>query len=70
VSYAACPDALYGQHGLTDTRGRCPYCGHKVDSSAWFSPDATKRRKAARAQDPLSIDPPDEGDYWDGFGEP
>lgn len=62
-----CPEALYGIHGTTDSRGRCPYCGYKVESARQFRPDETKRHQIRRAQDPLSIDPPDEADYWDGW---
>jgi len=64
----SCPDAIYGIHGLTDARGRCPYCGHKVEGAQPFGPDSQKRDQAARAQDPLSIDGPDEADYLDGWG--
>lgn len=31
---ADCPEAAWGFHGLTDTRGRCPYCGRKVMPAA------------------------------------
>jgi hypothetical protein len=57
-----------GQHDNTDVQGRCLLCRRKIESAMRFGPDPSKRRQAARAQDPLSIDGPDEGDYLDGYG--
>ena len=55
-----------GNHGRTDIQGRCLLCRHKVESALSFGPDSSKRAQARRAQDPLSIDGPDEADYLDG----
>jgi hypothetical protein len=62
-----CKESVYGTHQMTDTRGCCLLCGEKIESAARFGPDSIKRRQAARAQDPLSVDGPDEADYLDGF---
>ncbi len=63
-----CPESVYGIHGHTDTRGRCLLCGHRIESALSFGPDRTKRQQAEYAQDPLSVDGPDEADYLDGWG--
>jgi rRNA maturation protein Nop10 len=62
-----CAASVYGVHGVSNVRGHCLLCGEKIDRPARFGPDNRKRKQARRAQDPLSIDGPDEGDYWDGF---
>jgi hypothetical protein len=56
-----------GIHDTTDVQGRCLLCRHKIEKAMRFGPDSQARRQAARAQDPLSIDGPDEGDYLDGW---
>ena len=62
-----CPEAVFGDHG-DDGTGKCPWCGAFLYHKGRPGPDPTKRSQARRAQDPLSIDGPDEGDYLDGFG--
>lgn len=62
-----CLESVYGIHQLSDKQGRCLLCHKKIDSAHWFNPDTSKRYQARKAQDPLSIDGPDEGDYLDGF---
>lgn len=64
---SACPESVTGIHDNTDVQGRCLLCRHKIEKAMAFGPDASKRRQAARAQDPLSIDGPDEADYLDGW---
>jgi hypothetical protein len=66
VSRLRCPETANGEHGRTDVQGRCLFCHLKIDSALEFSPDHTRRRQLARAQDPLSVDGPDESDYLDG----
>lgn len=28
-----CPNTVYGQHGPTDAKGKCPWCGRKVEAA-------------------------------------
>jgi hypothetical protein len=65
---SACPESVYGVHDRTDVQGRCLLCRHKIESAMRFGPDSENRSQARRAQDPLSIDGPDESDYLDGYG--
>jgi hypothetical protein len=65
---STCPESVYGVHDNTDKQGRCLLCRHKIDKAMPFTPDERNRSQARRAQDPLSIDGPDEGDYLDGYG--
>lgn len=30
-----CPDALYGEHGVPNTQGKCPYCGEQIARRNW-----------------------------------
>jgi hypothetical protein len=64
----ACPESVYGIHSNTDVQGRCLLCRARIAPAMAFGPDKAKRAQASRAQDPLSVDGPDEGDYLDGFG--
>jgi hypothetical protein len=66
MSQPRCPESVYGTHQHTDVQGRCLFCRQKIENAVEFSPDRTKRRQLARAQDPLSVDGPDESDYLDG----
>jgi len=43
--YLDCPDALYGRHGPTDSYGKCPWCGKKVESVA-LKPRADRNVKS------------------------
>lgn len=62
-----CRESVNRLHGRTDVQGRCLLCGQKIEAAMPFGPDSRNRRQAARAQDPLSIDGPDEADYLDGW---
>ena len=62
-----CPESVTGIHDNTDVQGRCLLCRQKIERAMAFGPDPSQRRQAARAQDPLSIDGPDEADYLDGW---
>jgi hypothetical protein len=65
-----CPETANGVHGHVDTQGKCLFCRQKIDKAMSFGPDSAKRDTERRAQDPLSVDGPDEGDYLDGWGGP
>jgi len=65
---STCPESVHGIHDNTDVQGRCLLCRQKIESAMRFGPDAAKRAQTRRAQDPLSIDGPDEADYLDGWG--
>ena len=62
-----CRESVTGIHGRTDVQGRCLLCRRKVDDALAFAPDPSRRRQMAHAQNPLSIDGPDEADYLDGW---
>lgn len=62
-----CTASVYGIHGRTDVQGRCLLCGSKIESALPFGPNPTARHQLATAQDPRSIDGPDESDYLDGW---
>jgi hypothetical protein len=64
---STCPESVTGIHDNTDVQGRCLLCRRKIGAAMPFGPDSSARRQAARAQDPRSIDGPDEGDYLDGW---
>ncbi len=64
---SGCPESFYGVHGRIDVRGCCLLCRHRIEAATPFGPDPSARHQSARAQDPLSIDGPDEGDYLDGW---
>lgn len=61
-----CPESVYGSHQGPDKQGKCLLCRHKIDRAMTFGPDSSKRSQTRRAQDPLSVDGPDEADYLDG----
>lgn len=67
MSTGPCPESVDGIHARTDVQGRCLLCRYKVERAMTFGPDASRRAQLRRAQDPLSIDGPDEGDYLDGW---
>lgn len=59
---STCPDVLYGIHGAADASGRCPYCRRKIDAK--MMRPKTPRAVVARNQDPLTIEPDADEDYW------
>lgn len=38
-----CPEALYGQHGVVNTSGNCPYCGHHLGVPREWTPGRAGR---------------------------
>lgn len=67
MTVSVCPESVYGFHSHTDVQGRCLLCGTKIEAALSFGPNASKRAQASHAQDPASVDGPDEADYLDGW---
>lgn len=72
-----CPEALYGEHGVPNTSGNCPYCGlHLGKPRTGRGTSSMTEEELARTswdtrspveryveQDPLAGSDPDD-DYW------
>ena len=58
-----CPEALHGRHGEVDRNGRCPWCRRKVGARMPRNWNEIRKANIA-AQDPLSIEPDPDEEYW------
>jgi hypothetical protein len=65
VSRSRCPEALYGQHGEANSRGKCPYCGDKITAARSYTPSRGTRSITHEEEDFLDTRQR-ERDTWGG----